>query len=382
MDTKEFDEIRPFHDEELPCVFDEMLADPAFKQMATAVFPEFTYEELSDIIRSCKTKDDFQRAICYVVINKIIKNFTSGVTLDYTELSHSDKAHTYISNHRDITLDSSFLSVKLIDAGLGTVEIAIGDNLLMYPWIKNFVRVNKSFIVQRGLNMRQILESSARMSRYMHYAIKHKNESIWIAQREGRAKNSDDRTQESVLKMMAMGGDGDVIDRLMQMNIAPLTLSYEYDPCDYLKAKEFQEKRDNPEYKKTAADDMANMRTGITGQKGRIHMYIADCINDELNKIDRSLPKTDIFTDVAGLIDKTIHRNYRFYPCNYVAYDLLTGTEEFASHYSDEEKAAFEAYLAGQIEKIDLENKDIPFLYESILGMYANPVKNYLIAIQ
>ena len=127
---------------------------------------------------------------------------------------------------------------------------------------------------------------------------------------------------------------------------------------------------------------MANMRTGSNGQKGRVHMYVADCINDELNKIDRSLPKTEIFAAVAALIDKTMHRNYRFYPCNYVAYDLLTGTEEFASHYSDEEKAAFEAYLAGQIEKIDLENKDIPFLYESILGMYANPVKNYLIAIQ
>ena len=169
------------------------------------------------------------------------------------------------------------------------MEIAIGDNLLIYPWIKKFVRVNKSFIVQRALTMRQMLESSARMSRYMHYTIGEKNQSIWIAQREGRAKDSNDRTQDSVLKMLAMGGEGDVVSRLMEMNIAPLAISYEYDPCDYLKAQEFQLKRDIEGYKKTMADDLKNMQTGLFGYKGRVHFQTGACLNDLLSTVDLSL---------------------------------------------------------------------------------------------
>ena len=168
--------------------------------------------------------------------------------VDNDSLADKTKSYTYISNHRDIILDSGFLSVMLVDQGGDTVEIAIGDNLLIYPWIKRLVRINKSFIVQRGLPMRLMLESSARMSRYMHYTISQKKQSIWIAQREGRAKDSDDRTQDSVLKMLAIGGEGDVLDRLMEMNIAPLSISYEFDPCDFLKAWEFQLKRDHPDY--------------------------------------------------------------------------------------------------------------------------------------
>lgn len=380
MDTKEFDEIRPYHDEELPHIYDELLSDPQFRAMAAKVFPEYPIEQLEKIFRSCKTKLEFQKAICYVLINKIIRDFTQGVTMDVDSSITNDEAYTFISNHRDITLDSSFLSVKLIDQGFGTVEIAIGDNLLMYPWIKKFVRINKSFIVQRALTMRQFLESAARMSRYMHYAINHKNESIWIAQREGRAKNSDDRTQDSILKMMAMGGEGDIIERLKGLKIAPLTFSYEYDPCDYLKAKEFQLKRDDPDYKKTPQEDMLNMSTGITGQKGRVHLHISSCINDELDKIDRSMPKTELFSAVAKLIDKRIHSNYRFFAGNYVAYDLLENTSQFADKYSAEEKSAFESYLNGQIDKIDIPNKDVDFLRKSILDMYANPLKNYIVA--
>ena len=381
-DIKEFDEIRTFHDEELPQVFEELTSDPAFREIAEKVFPEYSFDQVCSTIKSCKTKLEFQKAICYVVIYKIIDNFTDGVTLDMDDSISKDKAYTYISNHRDITLDSSFLSVKLIDLDYGTVEIAIGDNLLMYPWIKKFVRANKSFIVQRALSMRQFLESSARLSRYMHHNIIDKKESMWIAQREGRAKDSNDRTQDSILKMMAMAGEGDIISRIKEMNIAPLTFSYEYDPCDYLKAKEFQLKRDNPEYKKSPAEDMLNMHTGIVGKKGRVHLVIAPCINSQLDTIDHTLPKGELYATMSAMIDKCIHSNYHFYPCNYVAYDLLTNDNKFANHYSEIEKEGFEAYVAGQLDKIDIPNKDIPFLYESILSMYANPLKNYLIATQ
>ena len=376
----EFDEIRPYHDEELPQVFEELIADPAFRQVVGAVMPGIPFEAIAQQMRACKTKFAFQKTFCYGILKKLIKETTCGVTLDRSELTDKSKAYTYISNHRDIILDSGLLSILLVDEGGDTVEIAIGDNLLIYPWIKKLVRINKSFIVQRGLPMRQMLESSARMSRYMHYTIGEKQQSIWIAQREGRAKDSDDRTQDSVLKMLAIGGEGDIIDRLMQMNIAPLSISYEYDPCDFLKAMEFQLKRDNPGYKKTTADDLNNMQTGLMGYKGRVHFHMAPCINDRLAKLDRTLPKQELYATVSAIIDKEIHRGYRLYPGNYVAADLLAGDRTFASHYTDEEKQQFTVYLDKQLSRIPLPNKDENFLREKMLQMYANPLKNHLTA--
>lgn len=374
----EFDEIRPYHDEELPQIFEELIADPAFRQAAATVIPGVPFEVLAQKMRTCKTKLDFQKAFCYELLWKLAREATDGLTLDHSALPDKKLAYTYISNHRDIILDSGFLSILLVDQGMDTVEIAIGDNLLIYPWIKKFVRVNKSFIVQRGLSMRQMLEASARMSRYIHHTITEKNQSIWIAQREGRAKDSNDRTQDSVLKMLAMGGEGDVVDRLMEINIAPLTISYEYDPCDFLKAQEFQLKRDNPEYRKTTADDLKNMQTGLFGYKGRVHFQTAACINDVLAQIDRSLPKPELFARLSTLIDKRIHANYRLYPGNYVAHDLLSGEDAFAAHYTSEEKQRFLDYIDRQLARIELPDKDVPFLREKLLLMYANPLKNYL----
>lgn len=379
----EFDEIRPYHDEELPQVLEELIADPMFRQVVGAVMPGVPFEAWSQKMRACKTKQDFQKAFCYGILKKLETEATDGVSLDYTALSAGKgAAYTYISNHRDIILDSGFLSVLLVEQGMDTVEIAIGDNLLIYPWIKKLVRVNKSFIVQRALTMRQMLAASACMSRYMHYTIGEKKQSIWIAQREGRAKDSNDRTQDSVLKMLAMGGEGDVVDRLMEMNIAPLAISYEFDPCDFLKAQEFQLKRDVADYKKTSADDLLNMRTGLFGYKGRVHFQMAACINDELAKLDRSLPKPEFFTRVSALIDQRIHANYRMYPNNYIAHDLLEGNENFASCYTAEEKQRFVSYLEKQLERVTIPNKDVDFLRRMMLLMYANPLKNQLAALK
>lgn len=376
----EFDEIRPYHDEELPRIYEELIADPAFRQMATAAFPEIPFEAFAQKMRACKTKLEFQKAFCYPILKRFDRDTTQGVTMDHTALPDKTTAYTYISNHRDILLDSGFLSVELIDQGMNTVEIAIGDNLLIYPWIQKFVRINKSFIVRRNLSMRQMLEASGCMSRYMHHTIKDKNQSIWIAQREGRAKDSNDRTQESVLKMLAMGGEGDIIDRLMEMNIAPLAISYEYDPCDYLKAQEFQLKRDNPDYKKTQADDMKNMQTGLFGAKGRVHFQVASCINEKLAKLDRSLPKPELFAQIASIIDRGIHANYRLYPGNYIAHDCMSGTDTFANHYTLDEKLKFVKYIDKQAALIQMDNKDDTFLREKIYMMYANPLTNYLAA--
>ncbi|HCK23899.1 MAG: acyltransferase [Bacteroides graminisolvens] len=380
MNPTAFDDIRPYHDEELPAVYEELIADPAFQKAVSSIMPGVPFEAIAQKMRSCRTKLEFQKAFCYGLLWNIVKECASGLTIDHSALPDKEKPYTYISNHRDIILDSGFLSILLLDLDMSTVEIAIGDNLLIYPWIKKVVRINKSFIVQRALTMRQMLEASALMSNYMHYTIRDKKQSIWIAQREGRAKDSNDRTQDSVLKMLAMGGEGSVLERLAEMNIAPLSLSYEYDPCDYLKAQEFQLKRDVEGYKKSTQDDLLNMKTGLFGFKGRVHFQVAELINDDLLKLDASLPKTELFACVSALIDRKIHANYRLYPGNYVACDLLDGTTTFAGNYSAEEKQTFEDYIAGQLDKISIPNKDVEFLREKLLVMYANPVINYLAA--
>lgn len=378
----EFDEIRPYSPEELPQIFEELLSDKDFQEVIKAVMPDITIEALANILKQCKTNLDVQKAIFYGLLHDILRKYSDGFDLDVSALTEKNKGYTFISNHRDIVLDSGFLSVGLIDNNYPTtVEIAIGDNLLIYPWIKKLVRVNKAFIVQRALSMRQMLEASAKMSRYIHFSVTQKNENIWIAQREGRAKDSNDRTQDSVLKMLAMGGDRDVIDSLKELNIVPLSLSYEYDPCDFLKAQEMQLKRDVEGFKKSQKDDLDNMKTGIFGYKGRIHFHAAPCINDELETL-RGLPKTEIFTRVSEIIDNHIHRNYRLYPANYIAYDMLNGNKDMAEHYSEEDIAKFNGYLAKKIALINIENKDENFLKERILLMYANPVVNHLKAVK
>ncbi len=379
----EFDEIRPYAPEELPQVFEELIADPMFKAVVGQVMPGIPFDMIAAQMRQCKTNLDFQKAFFYRLLKDLVQKCAKGLVFDCSAIKDKSINYTFISNHRDIVLDSALLSVVLIENGMNTVEIAIGDNLLIYPWIKKIVRINKSFIVKRGLGLREQLKSSMLMSSYMHYAISQKHENIWIAQRQGRAKDSNDRTQDSILKMMVMGGEGDIFDRLKEMNLVPLSLSYEFDPCDYLKAKEAQQKRDDANFKKSEADDLTNMQIGIYGYKGHIHFQTAACINDELDEIkSRNLPKTEVFTVIAELIDKHIHQNYHLYPCNYIAMDALNGDSKFADKYTEEDKAQFEGYLAKQMEKIDLPNKDMDFLRHYMLTMYANPAINHLKAIK
>lgn len=379
---EEFDEIRPYTPEELPKIFEELLSDNDFKEVIKKVVPDTPIEALANTLRNCKTNLDVQKNIFYGLLHDIIKKCSDGFSFECSQISNKNKGYTFISNHRDIVLDSGFLSVGLIDSGFPTtVEIAIGDNLLIYPWIKKLVRVNKAFIVQRALSMRQMLESSARMSRYIHFAVTQKQENIWIAQREGRAKDSNDRTQDSVLKMLAMGVNGDIIDSLKELNIVPLSLSYEYDPCDFLKAQEMQLKRDIEGFKKSQQDDLINMQTGIFGYKGRIHFQTAPCINNELEEL-RGLPKVEIFTKVSEIIDKYIHRNYRMYPGNYIACDMLNGNKSMAENYTLNDKSKFEAYLEKKISLINIPNKDVDFLRHCILTMYANPAINHINAIK
>ena len=240
----EFDAIRPFEPEELPEVMERLIADPQFRMVMGYVFADVPFDALAAKMRQCKDNLSFQYTFPYVFLKQLIAKASTGCDMDHSSID-LNKRYTFISNHRDIVLDSALLDVLLFDAKCTTTcEIAIGDNLLAAPWIKDLVRVNKSFIVERSAGIREMLASSKRLSEYMHFVIAHKHDNIWIAQREGRAKDSNDRTQEALLKMMAMGGEGSVADRLRQLHLVPLAISLEYDPCDWLKAREFQLKRD------------------------------------------------------------------------------------------------------------------------------------------
>jgi len=374
---KEFDEIRPYEAGEMKQAFNDLLNDRQFNVIMKGFAPWLPQGIRNGLLKlafmGVKTPLDFQKRFMKPVVNYIIRKHTDGCTFDDEKLAKDTQLrYTFVSNHRDIVLDSAFLDVLLFNSGYPTtVEIGIGDNLLIYPWIKRLVRMNKAFTVKRGLTAHEMMRSSQLMSEYIHYAVTKKRENIWIAQREGRAKDSDDRTQESVLKMLAIGGE------LNELNIVPLTISYEYDPCDYLKAKEFQLKRDNPAYKKSKQDDLDNMKTGILGYKGRVHYRCGTAINTWLNEL-KDLPRKEFFTAVAQRMDREIHLGYYLYPANYVADDLLTGQEIYSSHYTKADKERFEQYLAGQLAKIDIPNKDEAFLRTMMLTMYANPLRNQL----
>ena len=373
-----YDDIRPFDPEELPAAFERLLSDAQFQQVLGYLYPGVPLEAVKTKMMACKTNLEFQLAFCYGFLKDLMAKASKGCDMN-VEAVDVTKRYTFVSNHRDIVLDSALLDVLLYDAGFNTTcEIAIGDNLLSLPWVKDLVRLNKSFIVQRSLSPREFLMASKKMAEYMHYVVGEKNDNIWIAQREGRAKDSNDRTQPSILKMMAMGGEGSPVDRLRQLHIVPLAISYEYDPCDFLKAAEFQLRRDVPGWKKTALDDVNSMRTGIMGYKGEVHYHCAPCIDGFLDNLSPDIPKTKVFDVIAEHIDKEIFRNYRLYPSNYIALDMLEGNEAHAGRYTADDKAAFEKYLQGQIARIDIPNKDEAFLRERMLTMYANPARNSL----
>lgn len=375
---EQFDPIRPFEPDELPDVFDRLLQNEQFCSVLAYLYPDVPKEALAEKMHACKDNLDFQKTFCYGFLVQLLARLSKGCDIDIASLD-TDSRYTFISNHRDIVLDSALLDKLLIDAGFNTTcEIAIGDNLLKLPWVKDLVRVNKSFIVERALSMREMLMASKRLSEYMHFVIAEKNDNIWIAQREGRAKDSNDRTQEAILKMMVMGGEGSIIDRLKQLHLVPLAISYEYDPCDYLKAAELLARRDNPSWQKGPMDDVTSMQTGIMGYKGYIHYQCADCIDSYLDTIPADTPKTELFRLIADHIDRQIFAGYRLYPNNYVALDLLHGDSAHADHYTAEDKAQFEAYLKGQLDKIEMEGKDDAYLREQMLKMYANPAINQM----
>ena len=379
---KEFDDIRPFFDSEVHDKMKDLIKEPGFEHAVRYVLRDINYEQLCQELLTIDKKKDFQLFIMKVFREGLTKKTTKGVTGENFGVLDKSKSYTFMSNHRDIVLDASLLNLLLILNGFDTSEIAIGNNLLIYDWISDLVRLNKSFIVKRDVGMRQMLDAARQLSGYIHFIITQKHESVWIAQREGRSKDSDDRTQESLIKMLGITGEGDLINNLKEINIVPVSISYEYDPCDYLKAHEFLLKRDNPDFKKSQRDDLHSMEIGLLGFKGRVHFQISPCINDELDKLSAIDEKSELLANILKVIDKAIHTNYKIYPGNYIAYDILDGQKRFADRYTNKDQTTFANYLNSQLAKIpDVTSKDKDFLKERILSMYANPLKNQLIAL-
>ena len=288
-----------------------------------------------------------------------------------------------MSNPRDIVLDASFLNYCFLTNGIPTSEVAIGNNLLIMDWITDLVKLNKSFIVKRNLKLVKALEAAHQLSAYIHYAILDKHQSVWIAQREGRAKDSNDRTQEALVKMLALEGGGSTIENLKAINIVPVSISYEYDPNDYLKATEFLLRRLDPDFKKSQHDDLLSMETGLLQPKGHVHFELGKCIDSELESLSPDIEKNELLKRICGLIDSNIHLGCKIYPINYIAYDRLHKTSRFEDCYTRAQADDFLEYIEKQLDKVrlhDVSELDREYMREMMFVMYSNPLKNKLMA--
>lgn len=373
----DFEEIRCYNDSEVPEKLWTLVDRPEIEAFVKGAFPDINMPQLRSQIKKINTINDFQSAVISRFVFDMIKKTCASFEVYGAENVDRNGASLFITNHRDIVFDPAIICGALFKNQLKTAEVAIGDNLFAYDWIEELVRLNKCFVVKRNVPIRQMLEVSKRLSGYIHYTIKEKNNPIWIAQREGRSKDSKDDTQASVIKMLALGGPSrDIIQNIRQLNMQPTTLIYEYDPCDYLKAAEFQLKRDNPEWKKTKQDDVVSMSTGLVGFKGRVAVVFGKPLNPIFDTYPWIDDRNAQVNCICNLVDKTIHSNYKLFPINYAAYDIKYDTDKYTSKYTVEEKAKVMEYLNAQLAKIQIPNRDDAFLWDKLLTMYSNPVVN------
>lgn len=375
-----FNEIRCYSDAEASFVISQIFARPEIKKILAYVLGEDYAEYFLRTLPEMKTIDDFQRIVIIPVLMAIEHKTCTSVTLNGSEKINKEKGALYLTNHRDIVLDSAFLNIHLYLKGFNTSQIGIGNNLLIQPWIEHAVKLNKSFIVRRNGSIKEQLLISKNLSEYIRYVITERKDAVWLAQREGRAKDSNDVTQSSIIKMLNMSSKLSFVESVNELNITPIAINYEYDACDFLKAKEFQLKRDNPQYKKSPMDDLLSMQTGLIAPKGRVSYNVCDPIvaPEEWNE----LTKNEQVSLLTAEIDKRIHANYILYPNNYVAADLLTNSNKFSDKYTQKDEEKFIGYVDKQLNKVDIPNPDFPFLRHMIYTMYANPVLNQEIALK
>lgn len=368
------EDIRPFHDEEVNAVLMEYARHPMIQALLQFTFPGRSEQEIATILKECHSIGDFQSKVVYHSIQQVLERSSEGFTTEGFENLEPGKAYLFISNHRDIILDTSLLNVALHDHELVMTASAIGDNLVRKSFLLALSRLNRNFLIKRGLSAREMLISSKVVSGYINDLINTQNRSVWIAQREGRTKDGDDRTQQGVLKMIALAkGRQELMPYFKSLRIVPVSISYEFDPTDVLKMPELMAKHYDKEYVKSNNEDFNSILKGVAGKKKRIHIAVSAPLNEELDKIAEAGESGNRqYQCLTELIDSVIIKNYKLWPANYVAYDMLRKTDRFAGEYTGKEKRQFERRIARRV------NQNDPVELENFLKMYANPVINKL----
>ncbi len=369
-----FDEIRPFHDTEVNEAIRTSIKHPMMKALMNFSFPDLDDEVWKKQLEDTHSIRDFQCDFIYQSVQKVLKKSSEGLSTSGFEKLKKDTAYLFISNHRDILLDTTLLNACLYEYGLVMTASAIGDNLVKKAFLKILAKLNRNFLVQRGLSPREMLQSSKLLSEYIAQLLLHENRSVWIAQREGRTKDGNDATNPGVLKMLAMGSEEkDLMDYFKKIRIVPVAISYEYDPTDALKMPQLLAEANKEIYTKEENEDFINLMSGVMGQKKRIHIHIGDVIEQEFDGIKAEFDNSNKqILALAQVIDDSILSNYKLWPTNFIAYDILNNTNRFSHLYTENEKSLFERRLE---IRIDQEN---PVALQSFLAMYANPVVNKL----
>jgi hypothetical protein len=373
----DYDKLRPYHDEEVNNAIGELIKDPEFAIFIRHLLQGQDRNEVYSMLKGITSIEEFQRVFVLPVLDRIIKNSMDSLTCSGIDRVDKKQPYIFITNHRDIVLDSSFLNMLLFKHGYNTTQVAIGGNLLISPMITNLVRINKSFIVKRNIPPRELYEYSKLLSSYIAHTLSERKESVWIAQREGRSKDGSDKTQYSLLKMLAMSYEGEERDIFMKMNIFPVAVSYEYDPCDMFKAIELFSAANGGPYAKTKEADFQSMITGILGYKGRVEVSFSNPLTDKDFDALNELHSNDFLKGLASIIDNRIYSAYKLWDTNFIAYDLLNGSAVFSDRYTVESKEKFINYLKEKSNKLEefYPKRD---LLNLMLNMYANPIKNKL----
>ena len=368
-----YDDIRFYNDAEVREALKNYVKHPMIKGLLQYTFPNIGFDKIEEKVFKCNSIRDFQTEIIYHTVQKVLSKSSEGLTYSGFDSLNKDESYLYISNHRDIVLDTSLLNCVLYEADLKMTASAIGDNLVQKPFLLALSRLNRNFLVKRGLSPREMLKSSQKLSEYIRKLILEEKRSVWMAQREGRTKDGNDHTQQGVLKMLAMAKDNESLAEYFgKINIVPVAISYEFDPTDVLKMPEILAKRMEQIYIKSANEDFKSILRGALGNKGRIHIAAGKPITEEVlremeSKSGSTNEQLQIIT--AG-IDKRIHKNYKLWPANYIAFDLLNNSSMFEEKYSTKQKRQFERRLT---RRVDFKNA---LEVNSYLLMYANPVIN------
>ena len=368
-----FDDLRPYYEDEIPAAMQRISDCDAFPLLASFVYPKEPLEAVRNRIRSFKTVREFQHDTMRRVNEQVIERSITEFTCSGLERLSKDKNYLYVSNHRDIMLDASLLQYYFVINGFETTEITFGANLMMNPVVIDVGKSNKMFKVERpGGDLKEFYRSSLHLSEYIRYAIMEKKQSVWIAQRNGRTKNGIDATDQGIIKMFCMSEPRNKIKALTDLNIAPISISYEWESCDILKALELYESQ-YTKYTKKPGEDLNSILTGILQPKGRVHIELCEPISIEELAVYENLTNNEYHKAVAKLIDKRINKAYKLYPNNYIAHDLLYGNTKYRDKYTDSEYNAFVKHLA-ELDKYD--TCDIEHLKEIFIGIYSNPVDN------